>query len=61
MEAVQSVILPFQDAQLGLVKLTAKLDGENKAEAAACLEGFRLSEKLLRERLFVLQVIAISN
>ena len=55
-ETVQKVGEPLQDAILKFDKLAAKLEGENKDEAKACLEDVRKSDKLLRERLFYLQV-----
>ena len=55
-EAIQKFIEPQQDAILSLAKLAAKLEGNNLAEANLSLEGFRKSDKELRNRLFVLQV-----
>lgn len=47
---------PTQDAVLKLVKLAAKLSGEDQNAANSVLEDIRQSEKALRDRLFVLQV-----
>ena len=56
METVQKVLEPTQDAILNLVKLTAKLTGEDQNAANVILGEMRQSEKVLRDRLFVLQV-----
>ena len=56
METVQQILEPQQDAIIGLAKLTAKLEGENKAEATAQLESFRKAEELLRNRLYILHI-----
>ena len=56
METVQKVMEPQQDAILVLAKLASGLEGEKLADAKSSLEGIRKSDKLLRERLFVLQV-----
>ena len=47
---------PQQDAILSLAKLASELEGEQLAAANSSLEGFRKSDKELRNRLFILQV-----
>ena len=56
METVQQILEPQQDSIIQLAKLTAKLEGDNKAEATASLEGLRKAEELLRNRLYILQI-----
>ena len=47
---------PVQDAILRQDKLVATLEGDKMSEAAAALQDMRKTDKLIRDRLFVLQV-----
>ncbi len=56
METIQKIMEPLQDAILRTAKTAATMEGEAKAQVALSLEDMRRSDKLMRERLYVLQV-----
>ena len=47
---------PLQDAMLELAQLEATLEGGKKAKAMTTLENLRKTDKMMRDRLCVLQV-----